>query len=70
MTFISDTFKFIGAVVGESVHQTAELAEGTYNLAADVATDISNIPSAIVDGYKEELFEAKPDATAEPKTED
>lgn len=70
MTFISETFKFIGSVVGETVHQTGELVGGTYNVASDIVEDISNIPSAIVDGYNEELFEAKttdPNAVVDTK---
>jgi len=70
MTFISDTFKFIGSVVGETVHQSSELIEGTYNVASDVVTDISNIPSAVMQGYEEELFEADPKTdAAKSKTE-
>jgi len=58
-SIFSDTSKFIGQCIGEAVHQTAELAEGTYNVTKAVAEDISNIPSAIMQGYEEELFEAK-----------
>lgn len=80
MTFISDTFGFLGKAVGETVHQTGELVVGTGSVAMDVLTDISNIPSAIADGYKEELFQAEAsdrpieveivnETTAEPKAE-
>lgn len=62
-SIFSDTFKFVGQCIGEAVHQTAELAEGTYNVTKAIAIDISNIPSAIMQGYEEELFEAKPTPT-------
>ena len=62
-SIISDTFKFAAKIVGESVHQTGELVEGTFNVVKTVATDISNIPQAIIDGYNEELFEKKPTPT-------
>ena len=62
-SIFSDTFKFVGQCIGESVHQTGELVEGTINVVKTVATDISNIPSAIMDGYNQELFEAKPTPT-------
>ena len=58
-SIFSDTFKFVGQCIGESVHQTGELVEGTINVVKTVAIDISNIPSAIMDGYNQELFEAK-----------
>ena len=62
-SIISDTFKFAAKIVGESVHQVDELYEGTKNVVVTVATDISNIPQAIIDGYNEELFEKKPTPT-------
>lgn len=62
-SIISDTFKFAGKLIGESVHQVDELYEGTKNVVVTVATDISNIPQAIIDGYNEELFEKKPTPT-------
>ena len=62
-SIFSDTFKFVGQCIGESVHQTGELVEGTINVVKTVAIDISNIPSAIMDGYNQELFEAKPTPT-------
>ena len=49
-SIISDTFKFAGRLIGESVHQVDELYEGTKNVVVTVATDISNIPQAIIDG--------------------
>ena len=62
-SIISDTFKFAAKIIGESVHQVDELYEGTKNVVVTVATDISNIPQAIIDGYNEELFEKKPTPT-------
>ena len=62
-SIISDTFKFAGRLIGESVHQVDELYEGTKNVVVTVATDISNIPQAIIDGYNEELLEKKPTPT-------
>lgn len=65
---LSSIFKFVGQVVGETVHQTSELVNGTGTLIADIATDVANIPQAFVDGYNQELFEAKSTESTEPTT--
>lgn len=46
---ISSLFKFAGQIIGEVVHQVDVVIE-----------DVKNIPSAIAQGYEEELFEKKP----------
>lgn len=52
--------KVTGQFIGETVHQIGE-----------VAKDISNIPSALMAGYEEELFtkEVPTDTTTTPKVE-
>jgi hypothetical protein len=65
-TFISDTFNLAGKLVGETVHQTGSLLDSTWEATKTVAEDISNIPSAFIDGYNQELFEAKPETPTEP----
>lgn len=55
-TIFSSTFKFVGQVIGETVHQTGNLVNATIDGTGTVLKDISNIPQAIIDGYNEELF--------------
>ena len=56
---ISDIFKGIGQVVGETVHQADKLYEGTKEVLDDSWEDIKKIPDALSEGYDEELFTAE-----------
>ena len=52
--FIAET---TGQIVGEIAHQTSEAASA-----------IASIPEEFANGYDKELFHAKPETPAKPKT--
>lgn len=54
-----------GKIIGETAHQTKELAVGTSNILSDTFDDVCNMPSAFSKGYDEELFESTPEQTKE-----